>query len=613
MTLFYDLGISSFVIAPLNRGVVSSISLTRGDTSPIAIIFCRDGNIIELGSSASAKFDIKLPSQFSGETPLASATYWVKTGTGINSVYSFSPSLNTETLNQALVSGTISGSAENQTARFSITELENGNIIYQADSGISWTVIDAAATGTDAGWHRTPQLSAVSLLAEIQITEGESVTTLSRLSVNLSNDLIKGDEGTPVYVPDMKASQAEAEAGTDNSRWMTPLRTAEAIAAQEAAALPAPLSQIAALTPNNGDIIIREMGSWVSTPASSLGGGGIPDAPSDGQTWGRANGEWRAINPQNITLPTITGTATAGMILSDGGTDTWTGNPTSFLRQWQRGSGSSWSNISGATGSSYALVYADIGYQIRMLKSAINSFGQSLPFSEASPTSAVDSLTLLDNIVTANLLNGDVSDATGNGNALLMVNVVPFVADPDSGLTNQVAYFDGTAANFFDTLLSVSGPWSWRGRFWIVSGGDPSMVVSLINPTCPPGNSAWGGTVLSFDAYPSRPRFQNASAGGDTPIPSGFVTGAWMEVTVVNDPSLGLQVYIDGTHVISNAGTASRDFTRFVLGGAASDGPWAGSQGIGYMKDFIIWNRIISDVEAAALVGLPFSSFGSTV
>lgn len=59
---------------------------------------------------------------------------------------------------------------------------------------------------------------------------GESLRTAT-LQVELQNSVILGDEGTPSAIPDLKATQAEAESGTNNTKWLTPLRTFQAIAA----------------------------------------------------------------------------------------------------------------------------------------------------------------------------------------------------------------------------------------------------------------------------------------------------------------------------------------------------------------------------------------------
>ena len=70
----------------------------------------------------------------------------------------------------------------------------------------------------------------ISALLEIRWTVPGETTRNATLQAEIQNSVILGNEGTPQAMPDGKASQSEAEAGTDNDRWMTPLRTAQAIA-----------------------------------------------------------------------------------------------------------------------------------------------------------------------------------------------------------------------------------------------------------------------------------------------------------------------------------------------------------------------------------------------
>jgi len=72
--------------------------------------------------------------------------------------------------------------------------------------------------------------STVPALLEIRWSVPGETTRTATLSVEIQNSVILGDEATPAAIPDGKATQAEAEAGTDNAKWMTPLRTAQAIA-----------------------------------------------------------------------------------------------------------------------------------------------------------------------------------------------------------------------------------------------------------------------------------------------------------------------------------------------------------------------------------------------
>lgn len=75
-------------------------------------------------------------------------------------------------------------------------------------------------------------------MLEVEWVTGDVVSSSRTLPTTIHNDVIRGDEGDPAELPifytaatsDFKATQAQAEAGTDNATWMTPLRTAQAIA-----------------------------------------------------------------------------------------------------------------------------------------------------------------------------------------------------------------------------------------------------------------------------------------------------------------------------------------------------------------------------------------------
>lgn len=73
--------------------------------------------------------------------------------------------------------------------------------------------------------------SAIPALLEIRWTVPGETTRTATLTAEVQNSVILGTEGTPEAIPDLKATQTEAQAGTNNEKWMTPLRTAQAIAA----------------------------------------------------------------------------------------------------------------------------------------------------------------------------------------------------------------------------------------------------------------------------------------------------------------------------------------------------------------------------------------------
>jgi hypothetical protein len=72
--------------------------------------------------------------------------------------------------------------------------------------------------------------ASISALLEIRWSVPGETTRTATLSVEIQNSVILGTEATPEAIPDGKATQAEATTGTDNTKWMTPLRTAQAIA-----------------------------------------------------------------------------------------------------------------------------------------------------------------------------------------------------------------------------------------------------------------------------------------------------------------------------------------------------------------------------------------------
>jgi len=73
--------------------------------------------------------------------------------------------------------------------------------------------------------------ASASAFLEVRYTRTGEATRTATLGIEIQNSVILGTEGTPATIPDGKATQSQAQAGTDNEKWMTPLRTAQAIAA----------------------------------------------------------------------------------------------------------------------------------------------------------------------------------------------------------------------------------------------------------------------------------------------------------------------------------------------------------------------------------------------
>ena len=90
------------------------------------------------------------------------------------------------------------------------------------------TTLDLNTLPVEAAFSSNP--ATVSALLEIRWGAPGTAHRTATLAVELQNAVITGDEATPAAIPDGKATQAEATTGTDNTKWMTPLRTAQAIA-----------------------------------------------------------------------------------------------------------------------------------------------------------------------------------------------------------------------------------------------------------------------------------------------------------------------------------------------------------------------------------------------
>ena len=151
-----------------------SLPMTRGDRFPVEVKFISSGKFVELASGAAGRLMLKRPGAYAS-APAAAAASWVKSGAAASCVYTFDLGLNTQELT-ALLTG-----------------------------------------------------ASVDLVLEIEWGYGNIVQSTVPVSVAVARDYIQGTEGTPAAALDLQATQAQARSGTDNTTWMSPLRTAQAI------------------------------------------------------------------------------------------------------------------------------------------------------------------------------------------------------------------------------------------------------------------------------------------------------------------------------------------------------------------------------------------------
>jgi hypothetical protein len=119
-------------------------------------------------------------------------------------------------------------------------------------------------------------------------------------------------------------------------------------------------------------VVVTASNTGGSTPSTSSQTGVVQPMPA----------------PTNTALPAVSGAATQGQTLNTSN-GTWTGNPT-FTYQWQdcNTSGASCTNISGATGTNYALTANDAGHTIRSVVTGANAGGSAKATSNQTATVA---------------------------------------------------------------------------------------------------------------------------------------------------------------------------------------------------------------------------------
>ena len=127
-------------------------------------------------------------------------------------------------------------------------------------------------------------------------------------------------------------------------------------------------ANIGGATGSTYSLVGADVGSTLRVVVTGTNGGGSASATS-AQT-----GTIAALAPSNSSPPSISGITVDGSTLT-AANGTWGGStPLSFAYQWRRcnAAGASCVNIGGATGSTYALVAADVGSTIRVVVTASN-------------------------------------------------------------------------------------------------------------------------------------------------------------------------------------------------------------------------------------------------
>jgi hypothetical protein len=262
MRIYLDLDSRRLLTSPTRP--LSLLEFKRRDNDSIELQFLRDAVVQQLPAGTTARVGIKPDGDY--DAPFLAVTTLTQTGTGTATVYSGELNLHTTAMATAFAGEPVTLPA----------------------------------------------------MLEVEWVTGDVVSSSKTLPTTLHNDVIRGDEGTPADLPffytaqtsDFKSTQAQAEAGTDNATWMTPLRTAQAIAELAAtdwdsvSGKPStfapsththPLSALTQSSATSGQVATWNGTAWVpQTP--SAGSGGTPSAHASSHAEGGSD----PISPASI-------------------------------------------------------------------------------------------------------------------------------------------------------------------------------------------------------------------------------------------------------------------------------------------------------------------------
>ena len=154
-----------------------------------------------------------------------------------------------------------------------------------------------------------------------------------------------------------------------------------------------PCAGIAGATQRTYDLVAADAGSTIRVRVIAANADGASQPVFSGRT---AVVQQAAGAPTNAARPTVTGDPRVGQELS-AENGTWTGNPTSFAYQWQRCDIDAviCLDVGGATGRTYGVRDADIGFRLRVEVTARNAMGSNAATS--TPTDIVEPRTPITN------------------------------------------------------------------------------------------------------------------------------------------------------------------------------------------------------------------------
>jgi hypothetical protein len=180
-----SIDLDTLAVGDFQGSALQALSARRGDAFPVSVRFIQGGVGKELPGAATGRLALKNPQDYSGGL-VAGGLAWRKVGHGAAAYYVFPLDLSTQQVGAAF-------------------DAEGGSALAQ-----------------------------VTFAMEIEWAHRGLRKTSRSVAFVVDNDYIQPDEGTPAAAPDLKATEADALQGIDNTKYMTPLRVAQTLKAASA-------------------------------------------------------------------------------------------------------------------------------------------------------------------------------------------------------------------------------------------------------------------------------------------------------------------------------------------------------------------------------------------
>ncbi len=244
-----------------------------------------------------------------------------------------------------------------------------------ADNGVSWTDI-AGATA----WSYTVAVADEGDLLRALVTATNADGTVAQPSAATT----PAASARPVDTssPAISGTAVRGNTLTSTQGTWTGLGNAYSDQWQRSADNGTTWTSIAGATGSSYPLAVADEGDTVRLVVTAVN----PDATVSAAT--AASATVASAVPANTVPPAISGPAQRGLTLASAA-GTWNGNGNTYTYQWQRSAGgATWTNITGATNSTYTMAVADEGDTVRLVLTATNPDGAASADSAPSATVA---------------------------------------------------------------------------------------------------------------------------------------------------------------------------------------------------------------------------------